>query len=129
MGPNRPKRRFPARAVLGAAFILTADSVSYADLATQVSETAQIEVSNTTSFINTGDSSENIQFYLFWYHTLGWLWTHQLVMAVTMTSIAGGVSFWYFAGDDRNSNPKVKFAFFRACPGPPGAVKRPSRFS
>merc|ERR1719378_1683238 len=100
--------------LIGGAFIMTADSISADDLisevnsaATVIDETTGANVTAASSLLASSSSSqENMQFYLFWYHTLGWLWLHNSVMAVTMTSIAAGVSFWYFAGNDGRQNPE-----------------------
>merc|ERR1719181_1442894 len=106
---------------------MTADSISADDLisevnsaATIIDETTGANVTTASSLLaSSSSSSENIQFYLFWYHTLGWLWVHNTVMAVTMTSIAAGVSFWYFAGEDGRNNSeneakkKIPMAYVR----------------
>ena len=114
--------------LIGGAYIMTASSISADDMVGQVNSAVQaaasaagnFTISNATIGVADASGSENIQFYLFWYHTFGWLWIHQTTMAVTMTSIAGGVSFWYFAGKEGRENPedpahpKVPRAFLRA---------------
>lgn len=44
---------------------------------------------------------------------LGWLWLHNLVLAITMTSIAGACSFWYF-NPDRSEGTGMSCAVGRA---------------
>jgi hypothetical protein len=59
-------------------------------------------------------SGEDIAFYLAWYHLLGWLWMNQLVSAISMTTIAGAYSWWYFASQDEEKQAGNKFAFMRS---------------
>jgi len=41
--------------------------------------------------------SDDALFYMMWYNLFGFLWTNQLIQAISMCTIAGAVSRWYWA--------------------------------
>ena len=90
----------------GAAFIWTADQISMDDMTATVAA-----ASNITTPVS---SSEDVLFYMFWYHLLGFLWANQLVQAISMTTISGAYSFWYFYGRDEEKKGQVPLAFLKS---------------
>ena len=92
--------------MMGAAFIWTADQISMDDMTAAVAE-----ASNITAPVS---SSEDVLFYMFWYHLLGFLWANQLVQAISMTAISGAYSYWYFYGRDEEKKGQVPHAFLKS---------------
>jgi choline transporter-like protein 2/4/5 len=41
--------------------------------------------------------SDDALFYMMWYNLFGFLWTNQLIQAISMCTIAGAISRWYWA--------------------------------
>ena len=57
---------------------------------------------------------ESVVFYMFWYHLFGFLWANQLIQAISMTTVAGAYSYWYFYGRDEEKKSGVKLAFIKS---------------
>eukprot|EP01046_Picozoa_sp_COSAG06_P014236 COSAG06_NODE_878_length_11812_cov_5.549560_2_plen_404_part_00 len=57
---------------------------------------------------------ESVVFYMFWYHLLGFLWANQLVQAISMTTISGAYSYWYFYNNDEEKKGGVRLAFLKS---------------
>ena len=96
--------------MIGTAYIWTADQISMSDLNAAVVETA----GTTNGMPTTVDKDESVLFYMFWYHLLGFLWANQLVQAISMCTISGAYSFWYFYGRVEERKPEVAHAFIRS---------------
>ncbi len=83
------------------------DAISMDDLTEAVVEAS----SNTTVPVT---SDESVVFYMFWYHLLGFLWANQLIQAISMTTVAGAYSYWYFYNTDAEKQGGVKLAFLKS---------------
>ena len=62
-------------------------------------------------FVNRYEGSNAMQ-YLLWYHLFGFLWTNALIDAISMCTVAGAVSAYYWAkqkktGEQRTYSMKV----------------------
>jgi len=93
--------------MMGAAFIWTADNISMDDLTEAVVEAS----SNSTVPVS---ADESVVFYMFWYHLLGFLWANQLIQAISMTTVAGAYSYWYFYNTDEEKKGGVRLAFLKS---------------
>jgi hypothetical protein len=107
--------------MLGAMLILTAEEITLTKIEDSITTAASaasgaVGAGNVTVALLLAEPSsaqQDLNLWLFWFHLLGWLWAHNLILAVTMTTIAGACSFWYFT-PDRADNAKVGCSFCRA---------------
>ena len=83
------------------------DNISMDDLTEAVVEAS----SNSTVPVS---ADESVVFYMFWYHLLGFLWANQLIQAISMTTVAGAYSYWYFYNTDEEKKGGVRLAFLKS---------------
>lgn len=104
---------FFSYAMIGFAIIFTADTITLEDLEASLATAIESENINTTGSTLTPPeaSGEDMIFWFSWYHLFGWLWANQLISAISMTSVAGAYSWWYFASRDEEKQSQNKFAF------------------
>ena len=108
---------FFSYAMIGFAIIFTADTITLEDLEASLAnaiETGNITASSAArnnTFSPPEASGEDMIFWFSWYHLFGWLWANQLISAISMTSVAGAYSWWYFASRDEEKQSQNKFAF------------------
>ena len=106
-----------------AAYILSADEISFSDVAATVNDAASSAgaSANVTSALGAipGTNGQDV---LFMFHLFGFLWTNQLVQAISICTIAGAVSQFYWSLPDQFGNRDVgKFPIA-------GSFKRTVRF-
>lgn len=76
--------------------------------------TEAVVTASSNSTVVPVSSDESVVFYMFWYHLLGFLWANQLIQAISMTTVAGAYSYWYFYNTNEEKKGGVKLAFIKS---------------
>ena len=100
--------------LLGASFIWTAEGITMAQVTSDVTAAAAAATGANATIVSQSSDGEDIVFYMFWYHLFGILWANQFISAISMTTIAGAYSYWYFYGRDEDKKADVPMAFMRS---------------
>lgn len=79
-----------------ASFIYSSGGIAVEDVASVAGSTTGIAMNSTSIQVVKPDTSMRI---LFAYHFFGFLWTNQLIQAISMTTMAGAVCKYYWARD------------------------------